>query len=659
MRETFYIKNLLIAVFLILLSPGSASALLTVDMEDHGRILRIVGKDSGDRTGIHVELVDLVGDPTPDVLVSSDFAEDYEEDRTVGRVDVFDGATLPRLGYIDLENPIPRPALTLFGEDDDGAFGRRVTVGDYDGDNVPDLAVSAPTYDANDEGQSGRIYLFFGGVVIPSEGRTLFNLNSDHLNASEAHVMIDGAFRRDQVGTEMIAQDFDNDGRDDLVLAAPNTQEDLPDESGRVFVVHARSDWLATPKISLQEALDPVTFPEYQEFDKQIRVIDGPLKFARIGESLAAADLDNNGFHELLLGAPNESISIQAGGNTATLLRPGRIHLFESQTLFPNPPAIEPIQLANTRADFTFTGQTQFDLLGKGIFVTDWNGDGVDDFWVGVPFWELLPADPEDFDEDDEGLATLFRGSGLVDLPGRFLSDEVVYPTGFITSIGGPDDDGPNEALFGATMNEGDVLGNDGTTELIIGASRYDAPGDDNDSGALSIVTRSQMANHPPNLPLQLEFEAEAMRIYGEESFDRFGFQIDSADLFPTAGDEVAVGAPQADGITNISGVVYIFNPNLLAFELDATMTPTHVETATPIPTFTFTPTNTFTPSNTPTITPTPTGSPTGASKFDLDKTGVVDYRDLWMFSTHWMGEPSTQPVFQSQDLVDFLSEVE
>ncbi|MCA9439656.1 MAG: FG-GAP repeat protein, partial [Candidatus Omnitrophica bacterium] len=190
MNKLITIKRLLVCAILLAALGVHSFAYLTVDMRDHGRFLRIVGQNSGDRTGTYVGLINMVGDPTPDLIVSSEFAEDYNDDHNVGRIDIFDGATLPEVGYIELENPIPRPALTIFGERDDGAFGRKVAVGDYDGDSVLDLAVAAPLYDSNGENQSGRVYLFFGGVVVPTAGGTLFQLNSDHLNADQAHVII-------------------------------------------------------------------------------------------------------------------------------------------------------------------------------------------------------------------------------------------------------------------------------------------------------------------------------------------------------------------------------------------------------------------------------------------------------------------------------------
>lgn len=651
-------KTILTLALILLVAPGASFAFLTADMGDHGRLLRISGSRSGDRTGIFVHTTDLFGDPTPDLMVSSDFARDFDDDETVGRVDFFDGAQLLPIGLIDLQNPIPRPRLTLFGEEDNGAFGRRVVVADFDGDSVPDLAVSAPLFDSNDESQSGRIYLFFGEVPIPARGgATLFNFEG-YLNAEDAHVKIDGAYRREQIGTQMTAADFDRDGRADLVVAGPNSQEDLPDEAGRVYVLHGRSNWLAAPNIKLIEAFDPATFPEFLTYDRQVRIIEGPHKFSRIGEALAVADLDGDGAKELLIGAPNENVVTQVGGNDATRLRPGRIHLFQPATLFPNPPTGTPLRLSEVRADFVFTGESEFDLFGKEILVADWNGDGVDDLWIDHPFWERFPVDPEDYEEDDEGLVSLFPGSSTLSLLERFPSGEAVYPIGHDIAIGGPSDDANNEALFGASMTHGDVFGPDGETELILGASRFRGPdGGEDQAGAVSIVTRSQMGGRTPEHPLELEYESEAMRIFGEEDLDRFGFQIASADLFPDAGQELIVGAPQADGRNSQSGVVYVFNPASLAFPYGTEPTPTYVETVTPIPTFTETPTETPTPSQTQTPTLTETSTPAPSIKFDLDQTGQIDFRDLWMFSTHWMEDESKTPAYKPVDLMEFLRE--
>jgi hypothetical protein len=126
--------------------------------------LRIVGKRESDRCGIEVKIADIVGDNAPDLIVSSDAAEDFFEDGRSGRVDIFDGSTLPDVGLIDLRAPIPAPAVTLFGErDEPGRFGLQVEPGDFDGDGIVDLAGSAPDFDSRGDNFSGRVYLFFGG----------------------------------------------------------------------------------------------------------------------------------------------------------------------------------------------------------------------------------------------------------------------------------------------------------------------------------------------------------------------------------------------------------------------------------------------------------------------------------------------------------------
>jgi hypothetical protein len=199
-----------------------------------------------------------------------------------------------------------------------------------------------------------------------------------------------------------------------------------------------------------------------------------------------------------------------------------------------------------------------------------------------------------------------FKSSDLLAQLKTKVPVDLRYPDGHTLAVAGPYDSRDNETLFGGAIFQGDVLGNDGVTELTIGASRFDSERSGRDAGLVSVLTRDDLAGSVPLSPRLLGATPESVRIEGEEGSDRFGFRVRAADLLSGPGEELLVSAPMAESDVRTAGVVYIINLEDLAYQPNATASPTYAETATPIPTYTRTPI----PEPTATLTPTPTPPP-------------------------------------------------
>lgn len=133
------------------LSPGTAGTFALADAP-----IRIEGRDDGDLFGAAVSAVgDLDGDDLPDLLVGAPGGglPGAETGAETGAAHVLLGMLVPGVHTLD-------PA-TWHGAADGDDYGRAVTLGDLDGDSVPDPVVGAPGSD----GGGG----FSGGVWVLAE----------------------------------------------------------------------------------------------------------------------------------------------------------------------------------------------------------------------------------------------------------------------------------------------------------------------------------------------------------------------------------------------------------------------------------------------------------------------------------------------------------
>ncbi len=197
---------------------------------------------------------DLDGDGTPEILIGTPFSAPPIEAPLglrygAGRALVFSGRT--------------RELLYLFeGEEDGWQLGHAVdSVGDINGDAVPDFIVGAPYARAG----AGTAFVRSG-----ADGQLIFRF--------------DGASEGDSLGWAAGGiGDVDGDGVPDILLSAPYASPNGREAAGRVFV---RSG--ATGEVILQ--------------------LDGAEAGALFGFSVAAAgDLDGDGVPDIIVGAPGAS----------------------------------------------------------------------------------------------------------------------------------------------------------------------------------------------------------------------------------------------------------------------------------------------------------------------------------------------------------------
>ena len=289
-----------------------------------------LGRNS-DRMGRVFTVADLDNDGQDD-LVASEYQGDTGNSNS-GSAFIFNG---PLTSY---SISGASDDVELYGEGESDNFGLGSAAGDLNGDGVDDLIIGAPNRDS----YKGEAYVFLGPVT-------------SNMSGSAADYQITGS-NSEGLGSAIAAADLDGDGTDDLVLGAPWRST----YTGRAYIISSGD--LSNGSVGGQYSTR----------------IAGTSNYTYAGQTLASAcDVNGDGSHDLLLGAPED------GGA-------GAAYLFHGDLATGN--------LDVDDADASFAGDGDDEASYSLLCGPDLNDDGTDDLAVGSPF-----------DGSDAGEVGLFFG---------------------------------------------------------------------------------------------------------------------------------------------------------------------------------------------------------------------------------------------------------
>jgi uncharacterized delta-60 repeat protein len=415
--------------------------------------------------------------------------------------------------------PLPDDIAGLLGKDRVGASV--AFAGDFNKDGYGDYVIGIPGYD---------VPATLTTKVIKNAGRAEVISGKD----SSVLASIDGIAAKDVLGFAVAGNaDINDDGFDDVFVGAPFADYLSLKDRGSVALLYGRAD------------INPAILPDHIFYGDTAKIL--------FGSALALGDLDNDGYAEVIVGAPKDD------DKTRKLVDAGSVTIFDH----------------NNSLIQKHYGAAAKDYFGSSVAVGKINNDANSDVIVGSP-----NANDMDNKRADAGKVIVLSSTTTTELFHKYGAVAKAYLGKSVASgntdaivgdevlAGAPGDDiaatvsskkmvdagsvtvffadvskqpvkkygAVAKAGLGNSVAVGDVNG-DGKADIIAGASKDDSlpiPKIIKDAGSVYIWSGdgyAQIGN----------------AIYGDATKDYFGTAVSAGDVNSDGKDDVIIGIPGFD----------------------------------------------------------------------------------------------------------------
>jgi len=239
-------------------------------------------------------------------------------------------------------------------------FGAALAVGDFNRDGTADLVIGAPGQSVGGADGAGAVYILFGR----HHG---LRRSGAHQITENSRIIVGAATAGDHFGAALAAGDFNHDRFMDLAIGVPDKTVRGHDNAGAVDVIYGSLFGLASGRSTTwtQGRLRAGT------------IGDGDL----FGSSLAARDFNGDGFRDLAVGAPSQTVSGHANAGAAGVIYGQAGGLAAARNQF--------WTADSNGIDGAATAGGQF---GFSLAAGDFSGDRKSDLAIGAPGEDVAVA---------------------------------------------------------------------------------------------------------------------------------------------------------------------------------------------------------------------------------------------------------------------------
>ncbi|HEV7735055.1 MAG TPA: FG-GAP repeat protein [Candidatus Binatia bacterium] len=327
----------------------------------------------------------------------------------------------------------------------DDYFGGWLTTGDFDADGFADLAIGVQAENLGRENQfvdAGALHILYGTAAGLTSARSAYwTQGSNGLPESPE--------TKDYFGSGLSAGDFDADGFDDLVVAAPgedHTADPAVAEEGVVYVLRGSASGLTAADEQRWEQDSP-------------GLAASVLSNGRLGSLTQPADFNADGFDDLVIWS-RTSVPVGAGAIDVLYGSAWGLRALGHTYLTADTPGVDGVG-------------SPHDGFGAGLAAGDFNGDGFPDLAAGA-------YDDDAAGLEDAGAVHVFWGTpaGLHAFDGQHGFDDRYWHQ----ATHGMDGDPTWHGSYGYALAAADYDGN-GYADLAVGVA-----GDTGGAGAVHVL---------------------------------------------------------------------------------------------------------------------------------------------------------------------------